>query len=131
MLALCLCLSAPALALPASSSALVLNVTNETKFPVRIVPAGTANCWQGQDIKSDAEAIWPKGVASNRPIYTVVGDTLDGEREILGLWAGDGSEGAKYWHQVLSEVKNRGARDALFVCCELSVCFTEDVLLVV
>jgi putative transposase len=58
------------------------------------------------------------GQVANRPIYTVVGVTLDGEREILGLWAGDGSEGAKYWHQVLSEVKNRGARDALFVCCD-------------
>ena len=44
------------------------------------------------------------GKVTNRPVYTVVGVTLDGEREILGLWVGDGSEGAKYWHQVLSEI---------------------------
>lgn len=33
--------------------------------------------------------------------------TVEGTREILGLWAGDGGEGAKYWPQVLTEIKNR------------------------
>ena len=33
---------------------------------------------------------------ANRPVYTVVGVNLEGERDMLGLWAGDGSEGAKY-----------------------------------
>ena len=35
------------------------------------------------------------GKVANRPVYTVVGVSLEGERDILGLWAGDGSEGAK------------------------------------
>src|SRR5579862_4261000 len=39
-------------------------------------------------------------------------------RDILGLWVGDGGEGAKYWHQVLSEISNRGTKDALFVVCD-------------
>ena len=34
------------------------------------------------------------------------------------MWVGDGSEGAKYWHQVLSELVNRGVLDALIVCCD-------------
>ena len=37
------------------------------------------------------------GQVANRPIYVAVGVTVDGERDILGLWAGTGGEGAKYW----------------------------------
>ena len=48
----------------------------------------------------------------------MVGVTLDGERDILGLWVGDGSEGAKYWHQVLSEILNRGTVDVCIVVCD-------------
>lgn len=48
------------------------------------------------------------GQVANRPVYTVVGVTVDGRRDVLGLWIGDGSEGAKYWHQVLSETRSRG-----------------------
>jgi transposase-like protein len=58
------------------------------------------------------------GKVANRPVYTVVGVTLEGERDILGLWVGDGSEGAKYWHQVLSEILNRGTADVLIVVCD-------------
>lgn len=36
-----------------------------------------------------------------------------GARDILGLWIGDGGEGAKYWLQVLTEIKNRGAAAVL------------------
>ena len=48
------------------------------------------------------------GQVRNRPIYVVIGVTVNGERDILGLWAGDGGEGAKFWLQVLTELKNRG-----------------------
>jgi transposase-like protein len=58
------------------------------------------------------------GKVVNRPVYTVVGVTVAGERDILGLWVGDGSEGAKYWHQVLSEILNRGTVDVCIVCCD-------------
>jgi transposase-like protein len=34
--------------------------------------------------------------------------TVDGQRDILGIWAGDGGEGAKHWLHVLTELKNRG-----------------------
>jgi transposase-like protein len=58
------------------------------------------------------------GKVANRPVYTVVGVTVNGERDILGLWVGDGSEGAKYWHQVLSEILNRGTVDVCIVVCD-------------
>jgi putative transposase len=44
--------------------------------------------------------------------------SVDGERDILGLWAGDGGEGAKYWLHVLTEVKNRGVADVCIVVCD-------------
>src|SRR3954464_15418589 len=58
------------------------------------------------------------GQVANRPIYVAVGVTIDGERDILGLWAGQGGEGAKYWLQVLTEIKNRGVKDVCIVVCD-------------
>ncbi len=58
------------------------------------------------------------GQVANRPVYTAVGVTVDGKRDILGLWIGTGGEGAKYWLQVLTEIKNRGAEDACIVVCD-------------
>lgn len=58
------------------------------------------------------------GKVANRPVYVVLAVTVEGTREILGLWAGDGGEGAKYWLQVLTEIKNRGAEDVCMVVCD-------------
>jgi transposase-like protein len=58
------------------------------------------------------------GQVANRPIYAAIGVTLDGERDILGLWAGQGGEGAKFWMAVLTDLKNRGVKDAYFVVCD-------------
>jgi transposase-like protein len=60
------------------------------------------------------------GNVVNRPIYVVMGVTVDGTRDILGLWAGEhgDGEGAKYWMRVLSELKNRGVLDVLIVVCD-------------
>lgn len=60
-----------------------------------------------------------EGTVANRPIYSIVAVTMDGERDILGLWVGPaGGEGAKFWMQVLSEVKNRGVQDCYMVVCD-------------
>jgi putative transposase len=58
------------------------------------------------------------GKVANRPIYVALAVTCDGHRDILGLWAGDGGEGAKYWLHVLTEIKNRGVNDVLMVVCD-------------
>ncbi len=61
-----------------------------------------------------------EGQVANRPIYLALGVTVDGERDVLGLWAGEhgDGEGAKYWMRVCSEIKNRGTRDVLMVVCD-------------
>jgi transposase-like protein len=58
------------------------------------------------------------GQVTNRPIYVAIGVTVNGERDILGLWAGDGGEGAKFWLGVLTEIKNRGVEDVCIVVCD-------------
>ncbi|MDX3097201.1 IS256 family transposase [Streptomyces sp. ME19-03-3] len=58
------------------------------------------------------------GQVANRPIYVARAVTVDGTRDILGLWAGDGGEGAKYWLQVLTEIRNRGVEDVCMVVCD-------------
>jgi putative transposase len=55
---------------------------------------------------------------ANRPVYVAIGVTCAGERDILGLWAGDGGEGAKFWLAVLTEIKNRGTADVCIVVCD-------------
>ena len=54
----------------------------------------------------------------NTPFYVVMGVTVHGERDILGIWAGDGAEGARFWLQVFSELKNRGVEDVLIAVCD-------------
>jgi putative transposase len=58
------------------------------------------------------------GQVANRPIYAAIGVSLEGERDILGLWAGTGGEGAKFWMSVLTDLRNRGVRDVFFVVCD-------------
>jgi putative transposase len=61
-----------------------------------------------------------EGQVANRPVYLALGVTVDGERDILGLWAGEhgDGEGAKFWLRVLTEIKNRGTRDVLMLVCD-------------
>lgn len=58
------------------------------------------------------------GQVANQPVYMALAVTAEGTRDILGLWVGDGGEGAKYWLQVLTEIKNRGVRDVLMLVCD-------------
>ncbi|MDF9751598.1 IS256 family transposase [Arthrobacter sp. ES3-54] len=58
------------------------------------------------------------GQVTNRPVYVAIGVSVNGERDILGLWAGDGGEGAKFWLSVLTEIKNRGVEDVCITVCD-------------
>jgi hypothetical protein len=58
------------------------------------------------------------GQVANRPVHVVMAVTVDGTRDILGIWAGDGGEGAKYWLHVFTELKNRRLDDVLMLVCD-------------
>jgi putative transposase len=53
----------------------------------------------------------------NRSAYIAVGVDLDGVKHVLGIWVQAG-EGAKFWAGVCAELRNRGVRDVLIVCCD-------------
>jgi putative transposase len=57
------------------------------------------------------------GAVENKAAYLVTGVDTDGFKHVLGIWLA-ASEGAKFWASVLAELRNRGIRDVLFVCCD-------------
>jgi putative transposase len=58
-----------------------------------------------------------EGHIQNKAIYVVLGVNLEGQKEVLGLWVAQ-SEGAKFWLQVLTELKNRGVQDIFIACVD-------------
>lgn len=62
-------------------------------------------------------AIRDQQVVRKKAVYVAVGVTLEGERDVLGLWI-EKSEGARFWTSVLTDLRNRGVKDVLFVCTD-------------
>ena len=63
----------------------------------------------------------------NKAAYLVTGVDADGFKHVLGIWLGT-AEGSRFWAGVLAELRNRGIKDVLFVCCDCenkSVLFRE------
>jgi putative transposase len=97
------------------SPTLISNVTEEVMEEVKI--------WQSRPL----DAVYPmiyldalvvkirdNGHVRNKAIYVAIGVNMQGIKEVLGLWAGQ-AEGAKFWLQVLTELKNRGVADVFMV----------------
>jgi putative transposase len=57
------------------------------------------------------------GTVQRRACYLALGVTVEGERDVLGMWFQE-TEGAKFWMQVLSELKQRGVNDILLCCVD-------------
>jgi putative transposase len=93
------------------SPTLISNVTDAVMDEVR--------AWQSRPL----DAVYPivyldalmvkmrdQGQVQNRAVYVAIGITMQGRKEVLGLWTG-ANEGAKFWLSVLTEIKNRGVED--------------------
>lgn len=57
------------------------------------------------------------GSVINKAVYLAIGVTWDGTKDILGMWIAE-TEGAKFWLQVVTELKNRGVRDIFIACVD-------------
>lgn len=55
------------------------------------------------------------GSIINKTVFLALGINLDGHKELLGMWMAE-NEGAKFWLNVLTELKNRGLQDILIAC---------------
>ena len=100
------------------SEGLVSEVTTSIQADVRV--------WQSRPLEElyavvylDAlqVSIRDQQVVRKKAIYSAIGINTDGERNCLGLWV-DKTEGARFWTSVLTELKNRGVKDILFVCTD-------------
>lgn len=57
------------------------------------------------------------GTAGNKAAHLVIGVDTDGCKHVLGIWIA-AAEGARFWGSVLAELRNRGLKDTLIVCCD-------------
>jgi len=100
------------------SPALISNVTEEVLDEVR--------AWQNRQL----DEVYPimyldalqfkvrdGGQVRNKAVYLAIGVKLSGLKEVLGLWIAQ-TEGAKFWLQVVTELKNRGVKDIFIACVD-------------
>src|SRR5438045_9444107 len=100
------------------SDGLISEVTASIQDDVR--------AWQGRPLEElyvvvylDAMqvAIRDQQVVRKKAVYVAIGITLEGTRDCLGLWI-EKTEGARFWTSVLTELRNRGVKDVVFVCTD-------------
>jgi putative transposase len=109
------------------SPALISNVTEEVMEEVKR--------WQNRPLDPVypimyLDALMVKirdaGHVRNRAIYVAIGVNMQGNKEVLGLWVSQ-AEGAKFWLQVLTELKNRGVEDVFIACVDGLTGFPEAI----
>jgi putative transposase len=85
-----------------------------------------ARAWQNRPLEAFygvvfLDALYVKmrheGRVENRAVYVALGINLEGRKDVLGLWT-SATEGAKFWLNVLTELRNRGVRDIYLVCVD-------------
>jgi transposase-like protein len=71
-----------------------------------------------------------EGKVENTAVYVVLGVDLEGHRDVLGHWVGNGSESANFWLSVITDLQSRGVKDILIACMDGLTGFKEAVLAV-
>jgi putative transposase len=102
------------------------SVSKETISRITDKVVAEMNDWASRPLDSVYAAVFidaivvkvRDGQVANRPVYAAIGVTVDGHKDVLGLWMGTGGEGAKFWMSVLLDLKNRGVRDVFFLVCD-------------
>ena len=100
------------------SPELISTVTDAVMDEVRV--------WQNRPLDSHYPIIYldalqvkmrDSGHIRNKAVYLAIGVTMQGHKEPLGIWIAK-TEGAKFWLQVVSELKNRGVEDIFIACVD-------------
>jgi putative transposase len=102
------------------------SVSKETVSRITEKIVGEMNEWANRPLDAVYAAVFidaivvkvRDGQVANRPVYAAIGVTVDGCKDVLGLWMGTGGEGAKFWMSVLIDLKNRGVQDVFFLVCD-------------
>jgi putative transposase len=102
-----------------------VSATTISKITDKIWPQVEA--WQSRLLADIYPIIWldaihiklrREGQVANTAVYTVLGVDLEGRRDVLGHWIGDGAEGANFWLSVLTDLQNRGVQDVFIACVD-------------
>jgi len=100
------------------SPMLISNVTEAVQDEVRE--------WQNRPLEATYAIVYldalyvrmrDNGHVQNRAVHVAIGVNLEGNKDVLGLWT-SGHEGAKFWLQVLTELRNRGVEDIFIACVD-------------
>lgn len=100
------------------SAGLISSVTEAVADEVKI--------WQNRPLDATYPIVYmdavrvkvrDNGHVSNKAVYLALGVTMDGIKEVLGMWVAE-NEGAKFWLQVVTELKNRGVEDIFIACVD-------------
>ncbi len=103
-----------------------VEVSHETVAKVTDVVIEEVRSWQSRPVEEVYPIVFVDGIrikvrdsgaVTNKVAHLVVGVDVDGFKHVLGIWLQD-NEGAKFWLSVFTELRNRGLRDALIVCCD-------------
>jgi putative transposase len=70
------------------------------------------------------------GKIENTAVYVVLGVDLEGHRDVLGHWVGDGSESANFWLNVITDLQSRGVQDILIASMDGLTGFKDAILAV-
>lgn len=97
---------------------------------------GLVQEWQSRPL----EAIYPiiyldaihinirrEGKVENTAVYNVLGVNVEGHRDVLGHWVGEGGEGAKFWLSVVTDLQVRGVKDIFIACVDGLSGFSEAI----
>ena len=103
-----------------------VEVSHETVAKVTDVVMEEVRSWQSRPVDEVYPILFVDGIrikvrdagtVSNKVAHLVVGVDVDGFKHVLGIWV-QSAEGAKFWLGVFAELRNRGLKDALIVCCD-------------
>jgi transposase-like protein len=68
-----------------------------------------------------------EGKVQNTAVYAALAVNLEGHKDVLGHWIGEGGEGANFWLKVITDLKNRGVEDVLIACVDGLTEFSEAI----
>lgn len=109
------------------SATLISNVTNEVIDEVK--------AWQSRSLDKVYPIVYLDALVIkinedkrviNKHFYLALGVNLEGQKELLGIWVSQ-NEGAKFWLNVLTELKNRGVEDIFIACVDGLTGFPEAI----
>jgi len=100
---------------------------------------GLVETWQSRPLDSIYPIIYldaihinlrRDGKVDNTAVYIVLGVNMDGQRDVLGHWVGNGAETSNFWLSVITDLQARGVKDIFIACMDGLTGFREAILAV-